>query len=62
MASPEILFVSRALKEHGIVHFESAPDDEYDCCAETAINSYKEYLLLTKQAQKDSTIVSDLLN
>jgi hypothetical protein len=62
VSSPEILHVSRALREHGIVHLgDLAPADEYDCCAETAINAYKEYQRVTKRARPNE-VVSTLLN
>ena len=59
---PETLHVSKALREHGIVHFEGLPDDEYDCCAQVAIEAYKEYQSRTQRRGSRNTIVSPLLN
>ena len=62
MVSPEALHVSKALREHGMAHIGGlAPLDEYDCCAEVAIDSYNEFLMLTKKKSND-TVVSELLN
>lgn len=61
MASPEILHVSRALREHGMAHIgDLAPIDEYDCCAEVAIQSYNEYKKLSR-LERNNTIVSRFL-
>ena len=62
MSSPEILYVSRALREHGMVHLgDLVPADEYDCCAQVAIEAYNEYRRLQKM-DKDNVVVSRLLN
>jgi hypothetical protein len=62
VSSPEILHVSRALREHGIVHLgHLAPVDEYDCCAKVAIEAYNEYRRLQRM-DKDNVVVSRLLN
>ena len=62
MASPEVLHVSKALREHGMAHIGGlAPLDEYDCCAEVAISSYKDFLRITEKA-RSNTVVSNLLN
>lgn len=61
MPSPAVLHVSRALREHGLIHLSGVPGDEYDCCAEVAIESYKDYVRLTKRQTKD-VIISNLLN
>jgi len=59
---PEILHVSRALREHGMVHLgDLAPEDEYDCCAETAIEAFQEYQRLTR-GKRPNEVVSSLLN
>lgn len=66
---PAILHVSRALKMHGMFHAEDLPEDEYDCCAEIAIEAYNEYmesynraLAVKGRKKKDLHLVSDLLN
>lgn len=62
MVSPEALHVSKALRDHGMAHIGGlAPLDEYDCCAEVAIDSYNEFIKLAKK-QSNDTIVSPLLN
>ena len=38
------VYVSKALRDHGMVHIAGLPEDEYDCCAEVAINAYEEWI------------------
>lgn len=59
-----IIHVSRALKMHGMVHLEDSPLDEYDCCAEIAIEAYKSWIFTEdkKNKKKKGELVSDLLN
>ena len=61
MYGPATLHVSKALREHGMAHLSGVPDDEYDCCAETAISAYEEFKRQTTRT-KPNTIVSPLLN
>lgn len=62
MTSPAAIHVARALRMHGLVHFQDAPADGYDCCAEVAIEAYKDYLRITKTDQKSNVVKSSLLN
>lgn len=63
-----IIHVSRALRMHGTFHADNLPEDEYDCCAEIAIEAYNEFLAYQKRKdpkafkKKDLHLVSDLLN
>lgn len=60
-----VVHVSRALKMHGISHLEGTPSDEYDCCAEIAIEAYNNFLLFYSKkdkTKKKNEVVSDLLN
>lgn len=58
------MHVSRALKMHGKFHAENLPEDEYDCCAEIAIESYREFLSHEdkKNNRHKDKVVSSLLN
>lgn len=61
MPGPATLFVSRALRDHGMTHIHESSVDEYDCCAEVAIEAYNEYRRL-KRMDRDNVVVSRLLN
>lgn len=59
--TPEVLVVSRALRDHGIAHIEGMPSDEYDCCAHVAIQAYDEYKRSIRRGGPD-TVYNSLLN
>lgn len=59
--TPEVLIVSRALRDHGMAHIEGMPSDEYDCCAEVAIQAYENYKKSLLRG-KPATIYSPYLN
>lgn len=59
--SPVVLVVSRALRDHGLVHIEGMPTDEYDCCAQVAIETYEEYKRSMLRGRPE-TVYSSILN
>lgn len=59
--TPEVLVVSRALRAHGMAHIEGMPSDEYDCCAEVAIQAYDNYKKSLLRG-RPATVYSPFLN
>jgi len=59
--TPEILVVSRALRDHGMAHIAGTPADEYDCCAQVAIEAYQHYKRSILRGNS-ATVYSSLLN